>query len=75
MVAGVGFTSTPCRQCDSVLPSAAASQQSPAGRQHRYLQGVAKVLPREGHAWSHNRIVPHALFCLIFHSLVLQTYY
>lgn len=60
--AGVGFISTPCRQCDSVLPSAAASQQSPAGRQHRGPQGVAKVLSREGHVWSHNRIVSHALF-------------
>lgn len=28
LVAGVGLISTPCRQCDSVLPSAAASQQS-----------------------------------------------
>lgn len=35
-------------------------------------RGAAKVLSREGHTWSHNRTVSHALSCLIFHVLVLR---
>lgn len=69
--ASVGLMSTPWRQSDCVLPSAAASQQSSAGRWHR-TAGQLKFCQRRVTQGSHNRTASHALSCLIFHVLVLR---